>query len=149
MENDTGGAGALAEGTTTTLALGPSTTAAPTTAAPPTTLPPATGDEARDGSTVAEGDAPGVERSTEGCDGGTYANHGAYVSSVAHDADRQPGDVAAAAQSECGKPLPSAANDAGDVAETPEPPDVSEPGPPDQGNGNGNGNGKGGGASGK
>ena len=44
--------------------------------------------------------------STVDCPAGqTYANHGAYVSSVAHDPNRAPGDVQQAAQSVCGKPL--------------------------------------------
>jgi hypothetical protein len=89
----------------------PTTTTAVTTTTTTTTLVPAT-------TTTPAGDAQqnlviaptsqsgtGTQRSTEGCDGGSYSNHGSYVSSVAHDPDRQPGDVSGAAQSDCGKPL--------------------------------------------
>jgi hypothetical protein len=123
MENDTGGSGALASDTTTTLAVDPSTTV-PTTVAPTTTLAP-TPDPAP--TTAAPSGDPaatdqGVERSTAGCDGGSYANHGDYVSSIAKGAGRQPGDVPAAAQSDCGKPLTSVSgNDGGRAVETPEP----------------------------
>ena len=33
-------------------------------------------------------DGSGVDRSTDGCDGGSYANHGDYVSKVARDTAR-------------------------------------------------------------
>jgi hypothetical protein len=140
MESDTGGAGSL-EGTTTTTVV-PSTTTSTTTsttAAPTTTVAPVadpattTGDVS--GNLAGDG---GVERSTDGCDGGTYTNHGDYVSSIAHDPDRQPGDVAAAAQSDCGKPVASAGGDSTEAPET-EAPDSGSTGAP-SGSGNGHGN---------
>jgi hypothetical protein len=146
MENDTGGSGALASDTTATLAVDPSTTV-PTTVAPTTTLAPtpdpapATNEPTNDPAATEQG----VERSTDGCDGGTYANHGDYVSSVAKAADRQPGDVPAAAQSDCGKPLTSVSgNDGGTALETPQ----SESAANDAGS-EGGGRGKGKGASGR
>jgi hypothetical protein len=146
MENDTGGSGALASDTTATLAVDPSTTV-PTTVAPTTTLAPtpdpapATNEPTNDPAATDQG----VERSTDGCDGGTYANHGDYVSSVAKAADRQPGDVPAAAQSDCGKPLTSVSgNDGGTALETPQ----SESAANDAGS-EGGGRGKGKGASGR
>ncbi len=139
LESDSGGAGAVTDVTTTTLSESTttSTTVAPTTT---TVVDPSatTGDETSD----PEGD--GVERSTAGCDGGTYTNHGDYVSSVAHDPDRAPGDVPAAAQSDCGKPLTAVG---GDTSDTTEPPDTEAPdaegptAPGGPGNGNGNANG--------
>jgi hypothetical protein len=85
---------------TTDPATDPTGTGAPETGAP------------TDGSTgVSTVDCP---------DGQTFANHGAYVSSVAHDPNRAPGDVQKAAQSECGKPLA-----------TSEPPDTTEPTEPE------------------
>jgi hypothetical protein len=114
MESDTGGAGSLAEGTTTTTTtvVDPPTT---TTLAPTTTTLAPVSDPTEPIDEPASGDTE-VDRSTEGCDGETYATHGDYVSSVAHDPDRQPGDVPAAAQSDCGKPLESV--DTGDAGET-------------------------------
>jgi len=141
MESDTGGAGSL-EGTTSTTVV-PSTTTSTTTsttAAPTTTVAPladpatTTGDLAGDG---------GVERSTDGCDGGTYANHGDYVSSIAHDPDRQPGDVAAAAQSDCGKPVASVGGDSTEAPETEAPDSGSTGGSSGPGNGHGNASGHG------
>jgi hypothetical protein len=143
MENDTSGAGSLADGTTTTIAVDPSTTTS-TTVAPTTTVAPVVDPAAPTGDT--SGDGTGVERSTDGCDGETYANHGQYVSSVAHDPDRQPGDVAAAAQSDCGKPLSAVGDGEGEGAE---PPETEAPESTDSGNGNGNGNGNGRGNSGR
>src|SRR5205085_216198 len=105
MENDTSGAGSLADDpVTTTIAVDPSTTTPTTTStpAPTTTVAPVTDPAASTGDASGDG---AVERSTDGCDGQTYANHGDYVSSVAHDPNRQPGDVAAAPQSDCGKPV--------------------------------------------
>jgi hypothetical protein len=150
MENDTSGAGSLADDTTTTVVVDPSTTV-PTTVAPTTTLAPVADPAASPSGT--DGTDPGVDRSTDGCDGATYANHGQYVSSIAKGEDRQPGDVPAAAQSDCGKPLSSVGDDEGDGAEPPEAPEASAPesgddaGNPGQGNGNCQGNGNG--ASGK
>ena len=137
-EGDTSGDGSL-EGTTTTV---DSTT---TTAAPTTTVAPApdTGISIEDPTgepTDDEGTGGGVERSTEGCDGGTYANHGDYVSSVARDPDREPGDVADAAHSDCGKP--SSAVGGEDVAPAPEVPGAETPTAPGNGNGKGNAYGK-------
>jgi hypothetical protein len=111
MEKDTGGSGSVGGAVATTIAVDPSTTTS-TTEAPTTTLAPIT-DPATTPADSSDGD---VARSTDGCDGGTYANHGDYVSSIAHDPGRQPGDVPAAAQSDCGKPIPSA--DAGDSGGT-------------------------------
>jgi hypothetical protein len=140
MESDGGGAGSL-EGTTTTVVPSTTTTSdtTSTTAAPTTTVAPVadpattTGDVS--GNLAGDG---GVERSTDGCDGGTAANHGDYVSSVAHDPDRQPGDVAAAAQSDCGKPVGSAGGDSAEAPDT-EAPDSGSTGAP-SGSGNGHGN---------
>ena len=140
MENDTGATGSLAA--TTTIVVEPSTTVPTVASTPATTAAPTTGAAgSTDGSTEdPEGTDGGVERSTEGCDGGTYANHGDYVSSVAHDPDRQPGDVPAAAQSDCGKPIPSVD---GDDVETPDAPEAPETetgdgaGSPGQGQGKG------------
>ena len=122
LGNDTGSGGVRSD-TTTTLAVDPST-AVPTNLAPTTTVAPtpdpapATDEPAGDPPTTDQG----VERSTEGCHGGTYANHGDYVSSVAQGADRQPGDVPAAAQSDCGKPHTSVSGDnRGSAVEAPEP----------------------------
>jgi hypothetical protein len=133
LETDTGGAGALDE--TTTTVADPSTTTS-TTAVPTTTVAPAVDPAAPVGDE--SGDAGGVERSTEGCDGGTYANHGDYVSSIAHDPDRAPGDVAAAAHSDCGMPLSAVGDDATDAPE-PETPETGAPADP-SGPGNGKGN---------
>jgi hypothetical protein len=135
LDGSSGDAGTVGDGTTTTVEPSTTTsTVAPTT----TTTAPApdtgaavdapTGEPADD-----EGAGQGVERSTEGCGGGSYANHGEYVSSIAHDPDRQPGDVAAAAHSDCGKPI-SAVGGEGEVP-APEVPGAESPG-----NGNGNGN---------
>jgi hypothetical protein len=137
LESGTGGDGSLADGTTTTT-VAPSTTTS-TTVAPTTTIAPAlypvapVGDDTSD----TTGDE-GVERSTDGCDGGTYANHGDYVSSVAHDPDRAPGDVAAAAHSDCGKPLSAVGGAPDDATDAP---DTDAPAAPGNGNGNGNTNG--------
>ena len=148
LANDTGGSGAVAAEPTTTLAVDPSTTV-PTTVAPTTTLAPtpdptpATDEPAGDPATTDQG----VERSTDGCDGGTYANHGDYVSSIAQGADRQPGDVPAAAQSNCGKPLTSVSGDnRGSAVQAPEPEATSSGG---DGESAGSGKGTGKGASGK
>lgn len=140
LESDSGGAGGLAAATTTTLSESTttSTTVAPTTTTVVTPTA-STGDATSD----PEGD--GVQRSTDGCDGGTYATHGDYVSSVAHDPDRSPGDVAAAAQSDCGKPLTAVDGDTSEPSEAPEAdtPDAGAPTTPGgPGNGNGNGNGR-------
>jgi len=142
-EGDSGGDGSL-EGTTTTVDS-TTTTAAPTTTIAPVpdtgnSLDDPTGDPTDD-----EGAGDGVERSTEGCDGGTYANHGDYVSGVAHDPDRAPGGVADAAHSDCGKPLSTVGGE--DEVPAPEVPGTEIPTAP--GNGNGNGNGNAGGKSGK
>jgi hypothetical protein len=122
LENATGGSGGVGSDTTTTLAVDPSTTV-PTAVAPTTTLAPipdpapATDEPAGDPATTDWG----VERSTDGCDGGTYANHGDYVSSVAQGEDRKPGDVPAGAQSNCGKPLTSVSGDhTGSALDAPE-----------------------------
>jgi hypothetical protein len=126
------------------------TTAAPTTTAPTTPSEPA--DEVVVDPSAPTEDEPGPERSTEGCDGETYRNHGEYVSSVARDPDREPGDVPAAAQSECGKPLHETTPpeteppDAGEpeVPETETETEHAVPGPPPGvGNGNANGHAKG------
>ena len=85
--------------TTTLVEASTTTTVAPTTTTLATPEAPST-------SEVGSGSqGSGVARSTDGCGSGTYANHGDYVSSVAHDAGRQPGDVSTAARSDCGKPL--------------------------------------------
>jgi hypothetical protein len=145
MENDTGGAGSIASEPTTTVVVDPTTTV-PTTVAPTTTLAPTPG--AVEPSEGADGSDPGVERSTDGCDGVTYANHGEYVSGVAHDPDRQPGDLPAAAHSDCGKPITSVGDTDAAEQETPESsvPDTSDdatPETPGQGQGQGKGLGKG------
>ena len=144
MENNTGASVAVAADTTTTLAVDPSTTVpatvAPTTTVAPTAAP-ATDEPTGDPATT----DPGVERSTDGCDGATYANHGDYVSDIARGADRQPGDVPAAAQSDCGKPLTSVGGDDGE-----KPVEAPEPEAPATGVGSDSGGpGKGKGASGK
>ena len=95
-----GGESELADPTTTTVAT---TTTSTTTTVPTIVTEPDTAE------TLTE--EAGVERSTEGCGGETYKNHGEFVSSVARDPDRQPGDVVAAAQSDCGKPLHATADD--------------------------------------
>ena len=137
MENDTGGAGTLADDTTTTtLVVDPSTTTqAPNTTGAPTPEPALTAQEPTGDTGTTD---PGVERSTEGCDGGTYGNHGDYVSSVAQNPDRQPGDVPAAAQSDCGKPITEVGGgDAGSETEAPETSPGNNAGNPGQGNGRG------------
>jgi hypothetical protein len=133
-EGDTGGDGSL-EGTTTTVDS-TTTTAAPTTTVVPV---PDTGTSIDDptGELTDDEGAGDVERSTEGCGGGTYANHGDYVSSVAHDPDREPGDVGDAAHSDCGKPLSAVGGD--DEVPAPEVPGTGIP----TGNGNAGGNGNG------
>ena len=155
MENEAGSTNRLAGATTTTIEVDPTTTV-PTTTVPvapsastdPTATPTA---DPKDGT---DGTDPGVDRSTDGCDGGTYLNHGDYVSSIAHDPNRQPGDVAAAAQSDCAKPLSSVdgTDDAEPEApEAPEAPESSAPesdddgpsGNPGQGQGQGKGLGEG------
>jgi hypothetical protein len=103
------GAESSAADTTTTLVPEPTTT----TTVTPTTTTVAPIAPVADASPTQD-----VERSTEGCGGETFANHGAYVSSVAHDPDRQPGDVAAAAQSACGKPVSSLVDDPADDEES-------------------------------
>jgi hypothetical protein len=143
LEGSSGDTGTVGDETTTT--VDPSTT---TTAAPTTTVAPApdTGisvDDPTGEPTGEEGTGEGVERSTEGCDGGTYANHGEYVSGVAHDPDREPGDVADAAHSDCGKPLGAVGGE--DEVPAPEVPGAAVPDDARPGNGNGNGNGNGGG----
>jgi len=125
-----------ASSTTVPTAVAPTTTLAPTVAPAPATAeptgPPTTSDQ-------------GVARSTDGCDSTSYANHGDYVSSIAKDANRQPGDVPAAAQSDCGKPLTSiSGNNGGTGVETPKPEAATtgnsgESGAPDQGQGKGTG----------
>ena len=87
--------GNLDEPTTTTSTVEPTTTTLPLTVAP------------ADADDEESGAGAGVTRSTEGCGGETYANHGEYVKSVAKSDDREPGDVAAAAYSPCGKPVQS------------------------------------------
>ena len=147
MENDAGGTGSLVDSTTTTVVVDPSTTV-PTTDAPSTTVAHAAGAAgSADGSTEdSAATGGGVERSTDGCDGVTYANHGDYVSSVAHDPARQPGDVPAAAQSDCGKPIPSVDGTDDTTPETPEgsTPDRADEGTPaNPGQGKGLGKGQG------
>src|SRR5437764_6037122 len=99
LESDSGGASLAHHTTTTTTEVvvdTTTTTAAPTTttlAPASTTVAPTTEDPVTPDEPVS--DVQGVERSTDGCDGGTYTNHGDFVSSVAHNPDRQPGDVAA------------------------------------------------------
>ena len=142
MENDTAGTGSLASEPTTTIGVDPSTTV-PTTVAPTTTIAPTTA--AAGSAEGSDGTDPGVARSTDGCGGVTYANHGDYVSSVAHDPNRQPGDVPAAAQSDCGKPISSVAGTDGTEPETPEAstPETGDDAVPGQGQGRGKGLGKG------
>jgi hypothetical protein len=129
------GSGALGDPTTTTAGtVDPTTT---TTVAPDTSAAPV--------APSTEDPSTGVLRSTDGCDGGTYANHGDYVSSVAHNPDRAPGDVAVAAQSDCGKPV-SSTTASGDETETETEPTTTEapetePAVPDTGSGTGHGNG--------
>lgn len=145
LESDGGGGASAAhrKPTTTTEAdtTTTSTTVAPTTTIAPAAEEPVTIDEP-------ESDGDGVERSTDGCDGGTYTNHGDFVSSVAHNPDRQPGDMAAAAQSDCGKPLTSVGGE--DETETPEAPEGDAPAPGASGDSHGGGQagGQGGGQSG-
>jgi hypothetical protein len=144
MENDTGGSGSLASEPTTTVGVDPSTTVVTVAPTPTTTVAPTTA--AAGSAEGTDGTDPGVDRSTDGCDGVTYANHGDYVSSIAHDPNRQPGDVPAAAQSDCGKPISSVDGGADDEgSETPEAstPDASDDGVPGQGQGKGKGLGKG------
>jgi hypothetical protein len=116
----------LPESTTTV----PEPTTTTTTPAPVTTLAPVT-DE------VPDGDEPdgGVARSTEGCDGQEYKNHGEYVSSVARSDEREPGGVSDAAQSPCGKPLASIHGEEPDLPEEVDPPEetTTEPAPPGPG----------------
>ena len=77
-----------------------------TTVAPPSTEPPADPTTTVPTTDPAEDGEHSTPVSTVDCPSGTtYENHGDYVSSVAHDPDRAPGDVPAAAQSESGKPL--------------------------------------------
>jgi hypothetical protein len=75
-------------------------------------------------------DGIGTERSTEGCGGETFANHGQYVKSVAQDPDRAPGAVPAAAQSPCGKPLAAVGEESddatGDATGAPVPEDADD-----------------------
>jgi hypothetical protein len=147
-EGDTGGDGSL-ETTTTAVATSTTTTAAPTTTVAPApdggaTIEDPTGQPAADDGSA---DGAGVARSTDGCDGGEYANHGDYVSSVAHDPGRAPGDVADAARSDCGKPLGSVHDDdaSAPVPETgtpAAPAAPAAPAPPGNGNGKGNAYGK-------
>jgi hypothetical protein len=74
------------------------------------------------------GEADPSTVSTVDCPEGTsYGNHGAYVSSVARDPDRAPGDVPAAAHSDCGKPLSDAASEPTDATE---PADTTDPAAP-------------------
>jgi hypothetical protein len=96
-----------------------------TTVAPTTTVAPAPDGSTTDpGATDPAAGPPDV--STVDCPAGqTYANHGAYVSSVAHDPGRMPGDVQAAAQSDCGKPLT-----AGQPVATTAPTDAAVPSAP-------------------
>jgi len=106
-------------GTEDPLADPSTTTVVPTTVAP--------GPDAGDPETVTdpagEDDPPTV--STVDCPEGTsYRNHGAYVSSVARDPDRAPGDVPTAAHSDCGKPL---ADGASEPTDTTEPADTTDP----------------------
>ena len=93
-DSSTGGAA-----TTTTAAAATTTTTAPTTTTEPVAQ-------------TSEDATSGPARSTDGCDGQEYRNHGEFVSSVAHDPDREPGDVAAAAHADCGKPLAAGSDDA-------------------------------------
>ena len=91
-----GGDGAVVseEPTTTTAAPGTTTTTTTTTSGAPVTTTPGA-------------DVGGTLRSTEGCNGGTFKNHGDFVSSVAHTPGSTGADVSAAAQSPCGKPIQS------------------------------------------
>jgi hypothetical protein len=104
----------------------------PTTIAPdPATIVPVTAAPTTAGGTtnpVSNVDCP---------EGTTFANHGAYVSSVARTPGRTPGDIVDAARSECGKPLagngatdPTAAPDDGDPSAAPDTDGTSVPGPP-------------------
>ena len=139
LESDTGGDGSLTDGATTST-VSPSTTTS-TTVAPTTTIAPALDSVAPAGDDAADtAGGEGVERSTDGCDGGTYANHGDYVSSIAHDPDRAPGDVAAAADSDCGKPLSAVGGAPDESTDAPATEAPEAPSAPGNGNGNGNGN---------
>jgi hypothetical protein len=142
LDGGAGDTGSPSDATTTTTIVD-STTTTSTTAAPTTTIAPAPTEEPTSAPEPEAGDG-GVARSTDGCDGGTYANHGDYVSSVARSSDRAPGDVPAAAQSDCGKPVTAIG---GDATDPPAVPDTDAPvsGAPTApgNNGNGNGNGKG------
>jgi hypothetical protein len=111
-----------------------STTVAPKVDAPPVATEPTTSDQ-----------GVGTTRSTDGCDGGTYANHGDYVSSVARDSGREPGDVPKAAQSDCGKPVSATGKTPESEPETeaPETETDATPSPKANGTGNSQGNGKG------
>ena len=139
MESDGGGA-SLAHHPTTTTEVVADTTTTSTTVAPTTTVAPST-EEPVVPTDQPVSDGEGVARSTDGCDGGTYVNHGDFVSRVAHNPDRQPGDVAAAAQSDCAKPLSSVGG--ADEGETPETPDTTAPTTPDTSGGGNQGQGQG------
>jgi hypothetical protein len=131
-----GGTGGTGDSSTTTTLVETSTTTTTTVAPTTTTLAtpqaPSTPEDGSQGS--------GVARSTDGCDGGAYANHGDYVSSVAHDPSRQPGDVPAAARSDCGKPLTSVGGSTTSSTTPEEPTSVSETPPAVSPLGNGHGN---------
>ena len=114
--------------TSTTVVLEPSTT----TVAPTTTSPRV--------ADIPESAGADGARSTEGCGGETYKNHGAFVSSVARDPDRQPGDVAAAAQSMCGKPVTSVDDAEHDEDTTDATDSQSSQGPSSAAHGNGKAN---------
>jgi hypothetical protein len=116
---------------------GDSTTTSDVVAEVPTTVAPDPGtiDPVTDAPT---GDGTTTPVSTVDCpEGTTFANHGAYVSSVARTPGRAPGDVVDAAHSECGKPLaadgatdPTAAPDDGDPSAATDTDSTSVSGPP-------------------
>jgi hypothetical protein len=141
LDGGAGDTGSPSDATTTTTIVD-STTTTSTTAAPTTTIAGAPAEEPTSAAPEPEAGDGGVARSTDGCDGGTYANHGDYVSSVAHSSDRAPGDVPAAAQSDCGKPVTATG---GDVTDAPAVPDTDAPvsGAPTAPGNDGNGKGVG------
>jgi hypothetical protein len=81
-----------------------------------------------------------VERSTDGCDGQSYANHGQFVSSVAHDPSSTGDDISKAAQSACGKPVIATQDAEASHTETTEGPEATEAPEQDGSHGTGHGN---------